>query len=33
MKHGMILYIDDERTFREAGKYIEVRRIGKDKEP
>jgi len=30
MKYGLILYIDDERTFREAHKYVEVNRIWKD---
>ena len=30
MKHNLILLIDDERTYRDAKKYVKVRRIPKD---
>ncbi|MFO8050517.1 MAG: hypothetical protein R6V01_02315 [Thermoplasmatota archaeon] len=29
-KYGLILYIDDERTYREASEYVEVVKIDKD---
>jgi len=29
-KYGLILFIDDERTYQDAKKYVEVRRICKD---
>jgi predicted nucleic acid-binding protein len=29
-KHGLILYIDDEKTYLEAVKYTKVKRIPKD---
>jgi predicted nucleic acid-binding protein len=29
-KFGLVLYVDDERTFRGASKYVSVTRINKD---
>jgi predicted nucleic acid-binding protein len=30
-KHDLILYIDDEKTYQDAKKYVQVVRIAKDK--
>ena len=30
-KYGLVLFIDDEMTFRDASRYVEVRRIRKDR--